>query len=92
MEQEQKGLVLSFLDVAYENGYIRDEVKEEKEKFWKILLEVSELIPKALYNRLEQSAIDLEDYTKHRYFEFGTVASEVSEQYDLMRTPFKKAE
>lgn len=95
MTQEEKAMVMGFIDTCYHTKVIEDEVSESVDTLWKLINKAGKLLEnskkeKALRIELENQFIETIALVKWKYFEYGEVAQELSENYNMNWTPYKK--
>ena len=76
MEKQNKNLLLTFIELATEQGILKDNITEHKKK---------------LFIQLERAIIDVIELTQHKYFEYGKLVNTIDEEYQLSNyDPFKR--
>ncbi len=95
MTQEEKAMVMGFIDTCYHNKVIEDEVSKSIDTLWKLINKVGKMVEnskkeKSLHIELESQFLETIALVKWRYFEYGEVAQDLSENYNMNWTPYKK--
>ncbi|MHD0313960.1 hypothetical protein [Fusobacterium varium] len=95
MTQEEKAMVMGFIDTCYHTKVIEDEVSKSIDTLWKLINEVGKMVKnskkeKSLCIELESQFLETIALVKWRYFEYGEVAQDLSENYNMNWTPYKK--
>ena len=93
MEKERKNLLLTFIELATEQGILKDGITEHKKKLFNLMNEVEAnyVGEKKLFIQLERAIIDVIELTQHKYFEYGKLANTIDEEYQLSNyDPFKR--
>jgi len=73
MEKQNKNLLLTFIELATEQGILKDGITEHKKKIFNLMNEVEENYTgeKKVFVQLERAIIDVIELTQHKYFEYG---------------------
>lgn len=93
MEKQNKNLLLTFIELATEQGILKDDIIEHKKKIFNLMNEVEENYTgeKKLFVQLERAIIDVIELTQHKYFEYGKIGSIIDEEYQLSNyDPFER--
>lgn len=92
MEQSKKNLLMVFLELSAERGYLKDKATEKKEEIFKVVNKIEKLLPDEdkLFCELEEVITDTIEFTKHRYFDYGLLAHEIDENYQENYDPFQR--
>lgn len=93
MEKERKNLLLTFIELATEQGILKDDITEHKKKLFNLMNEVEAnyVGKKKLFIQLERAIIDVIELTQHKYFEYGKLVNTIDEEYQLSNyDPFKR--
>ena len=93
MEKERKNLLLTFIELATEQGILKDSITEHKKKLFNLMNEVEAnyVGEKKLFIQLERAIIDVIELTQHKYFEYGKLVNTIDEEYQLSNyDPFKR--
>ena len=93
MEKERKNLLLTFIELATEQGILKDDITEHKKKIFSLMNEVEEnyVGEKKIFVQLERAIIDVIELTQHKYFEYGKIGNIIDEEYQLSNyDPFKR--
>lgn len=93
MEKERKNLLLTFIELATEQGILKDDITEHKKKLFNLMNEVEAnyVGEKKLFIQLERAIIDVIELTQHKYFEYGKLVNTIDEEYQLSNyDPFKR--
>ena len=85
MEKQNKNLLLNFIELATEQGILKDGITEHKKKIFNLMNEVEENYTgeKKVFVQLERAIIDVIELTQHKYFEYGKIGSTIDEEYNL---------
>ena len=76
MEKQNKNLLLTFIELATEQGILKDNITEHKKK---------------IFVQLERAIIDVIELTQHKYFDYGKIGNTIDEEYNLSNyDPFKR--
>ena len=67
MEKQNKNLLLTFIELATEQGILKDDITEQKK----------------LFIQLERAIIDVMELIQHKYFEYGKIGNTIDEEYNL---------
>ena len=75
MEKERKNLLLTFIELATEQGILKDDITEHKKKLFRLMNEVEEnyVGDKKIFVQLERAIIDVIELTQHKYFDYGKI-------------------
>ena len=93
MEKERKNLLLTFIELATEQGILKDSITEHKKKLFNLMNEVEAnyVGEKKLFIQLERAIIDVIELTQHKYFEYGKIGNIIDEEYNLSNyDPFER--
>ena len=93
MEKERKNLLLTFIELATEEGILKDNITEHKKKLFNLMNEVEEnyVGDKKIFVQLERAIIDVIELTQHKYFDYGKIGNTIDEEYQLSNyDPFKR--
>lgn len=92
MEKQNKNLLLTFIELATEQGILKDGITEHKKKIFNLMNEVEENYTgeKKVFVQLERAIIDVIELTQHQYFEYGRIANVIEEDYQENYDPFKR--
>ena len=85
MEKQNKNLLLTFIELATEQGILKDGITEHKKKIFNLMNEVEENYTgeKKVFVQLERAIIDVIELTQHKYFEYGKIGNTIDEEYNL---------
>lgn len=93
MEKERKNLLLTFIELATEQGILKDDITEHKKKLFNLMNEVEAnyVGDKKIFVQLERAIIDVIELTQHKYFDYGKIGNTIDEEYQLSNyDPFKR--
>ena len=93
MEKQNKNLLLTFIELATEQGALKDGITERKKKIFNLLNEIEENYTgeKKVFVQLERAIIDVIELTQHKYFEYGKIGNIIDEEYNLSNyDPFER--
>ena len=93
MEKENKNLLLTFIELATEQGILKDGITEHKKKIFNLLNEIEENYTgeKKVFVQLERAIIDVMELIQHKYFEYGKIGNIIDEEYNLSNyDPFER--
>lgn len=93
MEKERKNLLLTFIELATQEGILKDDITEHKKKLFNLMNEVEEnyVGEKKIFVQLERAIIDVIELTQHKYFDYGKIGNTIDEEYQLSNyDPFKR--
>ena len=93
MKKERKNLLLTFIELATEEGILKDDITEHKKKLFNLMNEVEEnyVGDKRIFVQLERAIIDVIELTQHKYFDYGKIGNTIDEEYQLSNyDPFKR--
>ena len=93
MEKERKNLLLTFIELATEQGILKDDIAEHKKKIFSLMNEVEAnyVGDKKIFVQLERAIIDVIELTQHKYFDYGKIGNTIDEEYQLSNyDPFKR--
>lgn len=93
MEKERKNLLLTFIELATEQGVLKDDITEHKKKIFSLMNEVEAnyVGDKKIFVQLERAIIDVIELTQHKYFDYGKIGNTIDEEYQLSNyDPFKR--
>jgi hypothetical protein len=93
MEKERKNLLLTFIELATDQGILKDDILEHKKKLFNLMNEVEEnyVGDKKIFVQLERAIIDVIELTQHKYFDYGKIGNTIDEEYQLSNyDPFKR--
>jgi len=84
MEKQNKNLLLTFIELATEQGILKDGITEHKKKIFNLMNEVEENYTgeKKVFVQLERAIIDIIELTQHKYFEYGKIGNTIDEEYN----------
>lgn len=93
MEKERKNLLLTFIELAAEQGILKDDITEHKKKLFNLMNEVEAnyVGDKKIFVQFERAIIDVIELTQHKYFDYGKIGNTIDEEYQLSNyDPFKR--
>ena len=93
MEKQNKNLLLTFIELATEQGILKDDITEHKKKIFSLMNEVEAnyVGDKKIFVQLERAIIDVIELTQHKYFDYGKIVNTIDEEYQLSNyDPFKR--
>ena len=93
MEKERKNLLLTFIELATEEGILKDDITEHKKKLFNLMNEVEAnyVGDKKIFVQLERAIIDVIELTQHKYFDYGKIGNTIDEEYQLSNyDPFER--
>ena len=93
MEKQNKNLLLTFIELATEQGILKDNITEHKKKIFSLMNEVEAnyVGDKKIFVQLERAIIDVIELTQHKYFEYGKIGNTIDEEYNLSNyDPFER--
>lgn len=92
MEKEKKKLLLTFIELATEQGVLQDGIEIHKKKIFNLMNEIEKswVGDKRLFIQLERTIIDVLELTQHKYFDYGKIANDIDENYTLEYDPFER--
>ena len=93
MEKQNKNLLLTFIELATEQGILKDGISEHKKKIFNLMNEIEENYTgeKKVFVQLERAIIDVIELTQHKYFEYGKIGNIIDEEYNLSNyDPFER--
>ena len=93
MEKERKNLLLTFIELATEEGILKDDILEHKKKLFNLMnnVEANYVGDKKIFVQLERAIIDVIELTQHKYFDYGKIGNTIDEEYQLSNyDPFKR--
>lgn len=93
MEKERKNLLLTFIELATEQGILKDDISEHKKKLFNLMndVEANYVGDKKIFVQLERAIIDVIELTQHKYFDYGKIGNTIDEEYQLSNyDPFKR--
>ena len=93
MEKERKNLLLTFIELATEEGILKDDILEHKKKLFNLMndVEANYVGDKKIFMQLERAIIDVIELTQHKYFDYGKIGNTIDEEYQLSNyDPFKR--
>ncbi|ATV71784.1 hypothetical protein CTN00_01620 [Fusobacterium pseudoperiodonticum] len=93
MEKERKNLLLTFIELATEEGILKDDILEHKKKLFNLMndVEANYVGDKRIFVQLERAIIDVIELTQHKYFDYGKIGNTIDEEYQLSNyDPFKR--
>ena len=93
MEKERKNLLLTFIELATEQGILKDDITEHKKKLFNLMNEVEAnyVGDKKIFVQLERAIIDVIELTQHKYFDYGKIVNIIDEEYQLSNyDPFER--
>ena len=93
MEKQNKNLLLTFIELATEQGILKDGITEHKKRIFNLLNEIEENYTgeKKVFVQLERAIIDVMELIQHKYFEYGKIGNIIDEEYNLSNyDPFER--
>ena len=93
MEKERKNLLLTFIELATDQGILKDDILEHKKKLFNLMndVEANYVGDKRIFVQLERAIIDVIELTQHKYFDYGKIGNTIDEEYQLSNyDPFKR--
>ena len=93
MEKERKNLLLTFIELATDQGILKDDITEHKKKLFNLMndVEANYVGDKKIFVQLERAIIDVIELTQHKYFDYGKIGNTIDEEYQLSNyDPFKR--
>ena len=93
MEKQNKNLLLTFIELATEQGILKDSITEHKKKLFNLMndIEANYVGDKKIFVQLERAIIDVIELTQHKYFEYGKIGNTIDEEYNLSNyDPFER--
>lgn len=93
MEKQNKNLLLTFIELATEQGILKDGITEHKKKIFNLMNQIEENYTgeKKVFVQLERAIIDVIELTQHKYFEYGKIGNTIDEEYNLSNyDPFER--
>lgn len=93
MEKQNKNLLLTFIELATEQGILKDGITEHKKKIFNLMNEIEENYTgeKKVFVQLERAIIDVMELIQHKYFEYGKIGNIIDEEYNLSNyDPFER--
>lgn len=93
MEKERKNLLLTFIELATEEGILKDDILEHKKKLFNLMndVEANYVGDKKIFVQLERAIIDVIELTQHKYFDYGKIGNTIDEEYQLSNyDPFNR--
>lgn len=93
MEKERKNLLLTFIELATEEGILKDDILEHKKKLFNLMndIEANYVGDKKIFVQLERAIIDVIELTQHKYFDYGKIGNTIDEEYQLSNyDPFER--
>ena len=93
MEKERKNLLLTFIELATDQGILKDDILEHKKKLFNLMndIEANYVGDKKIFVQLERAIIDVIELTQHKYFDYGKIGNTIDEEYQLSNyDPFKR--
>ena len=93
MEKERKNLLITFIELATEEGILKDDILEHKKKLFNLMndIEANYVGDKKIFVQLERAIIDVIELTQHKYFDYGKIGNTIDEEYQLSNyDPFKR--
>ena len=93
MEKQNKNLLLTFIELATEQGALKDGITEHKKKIFNLMNQIEENYTgeKRVFVQLERAIIDVIELTQHKYFEYGKIGNTIDEEYNLSNyDPFER--
>lgn len=93
MEKQNKNLLLTFIELATEQGILKDGISEHKKKIFNLMNEIEENYTgeKKVFVQLERAIIDILELTQYKYFEYGKIGNIIDEEYNLSNyDPFER--
>ena len=93
MEKQNKNLLLTFIELATEQGILKDSITEHKKKLFNLMndIEANYVGDKKIFVQFERAIIDVIELTQHKYFDYGKIGNTIDEEYNLSNyDPFKR--
>lgn len=93
MEKQNKNLLLTFIELATEQGILKDGITEHKKKIFNLMNQIEENYTgeKKVFVQFERAIIDVIELTQHKYFEYGKIGNTIDEEYNLSNyDPFER--
>ena len=93
MEKERKNLLLTFIELATDQGILKDDILEHKKKLFNLMndVEANYVGDKKIFVQLERAIIDVIELTQHKYFDYGKIGNTIDEEYQLSNyDPFNR--
>ncbi|EHO79727.1 hypothetical protein [Fusobacterium ulcerans] len=93
MTEEDKELIMTFLENCYSSKVINDQLSMQEERMYSALWKLEETLTgsqRELYLELDSLLSEVLDLTKWKYFEYGENAGEIHEGAFVWKNPFKK--
>lgn len=93
MEKQNKNLLFTFIELATEQGILKDGITEHKKKIFNLMNEIEENYTgeKKVFVQLERAIIDVMELIQHKYFEYGKIGNIIDEEYNLSNyDPFER--
>ena len=93
MEKERKNLLLTFIELATDQGILKDDILEHKKKLFNLMndVEANYVGDKKIFVQLERAIIDVIELTQHKYFDYGKIGNTIDEEYQLSNyDPFER--
>lgn len=93
MEKQNKNLLLTFIELATEQGILKDSITEHKKKLFNLMndIEANYVGDKKIFVQLERAIIDVIELTQHKYFDYGKIGNTIDEEYQLSNyDPFER--
>ena len=93
MKKQNKNLLLTFIELATEQGILKDGITEHKKKIFNLMNEIEENYTgeKKVFIQLERAIIDVMELIQHKYFEYGKIGNIIDEEYNLSNyDPFER--
>ena len=93
MIEEDKELIMTFLENCYSSKVINDQLSMQEERMYSVLWKLEETLSESqreLYLELDSLLSEVLSLTKWKYFEYGENAGEIHEGAFVWKNPFKK--
>ena len=92
MEKQNKNLLLTFIELATEQGILKDSITEHKKKLFNLMndIEANYVGDKKIFVQLERAIIDVIELTQHKYFDYGKIGNTIDEDQLSNYDPFER--
>ena len=93
MIEEDKELIMTFLENCYSSKVINDQLSMQEERMYSVLWKLEETLTESqrkLYLELDSLLSEVLSLTKWKYFEYGENAGEIHEGTFVWKNPLKK--
>ncbi|WP_443863214.1 hypothetical protein [Fusobacterium ulcerans] len=93
MIEEDKELIMTFLENCYSSKVINDQLSMQEERMYGVLWKLEETLTESqrkLYLELDSLLSEVLSLTKWKYFEYGENAGEIHEGAFVWKNPLKK--